>query len=336
MKYLFIAVSILVLNFSFGGVNPVDAEELTYQNPLGNIKDIGDPFIMKTDSGYYMYATSAPNYGFKAWHSDNLVVWRDMGLVYDNRRQEHPWGTGDFWAPEVIEHNGEFYMTFSARTESGSLRIAIAKSESEIGPFIDLNADLVNEAGSYIDGHILEDEGTFYFYYVKDVHENVINSRRLSQILVQEMSEGLDYLVGRPQLVLTPDQDWEHPLRQEAWNEGPFVLKHDNKYYLMYSANMFADPDYGVGYAVSDHPIGPFVKYENNPILQKDLEIGVSGPGHNSVTKGLDDETLYMVYHIHTDPNHPSGNRQMSIDHLYFENGVLKLDGPTMSEQKLY
>lgn len=331
----FILITIVMM-ITFGGVNQVNAEELTYQNPLGRIKNIGDPFIMKTDNGYYMYATSAAGYGFKAWHSENLVDWREQGLVYDNRRQEEPWGTGDFWAPEVIEHDGHFYMTFSARTQEGTLRIGIAKSDSEIGQFVDLNADLVNEAGSYIDGHILKDEGKFYLYYVKDVHDNVINGRRVSQILVQEMSPTLDELVGEPTLVLTPDQDWEHPLRQETWNEGPFVLKHDNLYYLMYSANMFLDPDYGVGYAVADNPMGPFTKYENNPILSKNLEIGVSGPGHNSVTTGLDGETLYMVYHIHADPERPSGNRQMSIDRLYFEDGVLKLDGPTMSEQKLY
>ena len=37
--------------------------------------------------------------------------------------------------------------------------------------------------------------------------------------------------------------------------------------------------------AVADHPLGPYTKQENNPILnyiEKDGEVLVSGPGHNS------------------------------------------------------
>ncbi len=60
----------------------------------------------------------------------------------------------------------------------------------------------------------------------------------------------------------------------------------------MFSANFYASKDYALGYAVSESPIGSFVKSETNPILSKDMENDVSGPRHNSVTDGLDDETL--------------------------------------------
>lgn len=103
----------------------------------------------------------------------------------------------------------------------------------------------------------------------------------------------------------------------------------------MYSANFYAGPDYAIGYAVSDNPMGPFTKSENNPVLSSDVENEISGPGHNSVTVGLDDETLYAVYHIHTYPEHPSGDRRPAIDRLYFEDGELKIDGPTFTQQEL-
>jgi len=40
-----------------------------------------------------------------------------------------------------------------------------------------------------------------------------------------------------------------------------------------------------VGYATADHPLGPFTKADNNPVLQKNIEQGgeVTGTGHNMV-----------------------------------------------------
>ncbi|MFT4414387.1 glycoside hydrolase family 43 protein [Fredinandcohnia humi] len=311
-------------------------ETIAYTNPVGGITNIGDPFVVKDGDMYYMYATSAATIGFRVWQSSNLVDWEDKGLAYDIAEQEEEWATGDFWAPEVVKHNGLFYMTYSARNWDGSLQISVATSENPLGPFKDISTEIIKQEGSYIDGHIFfEDDGTPYFYYVKDCSENIIDGNHVSQIFVQKINEELTELLGEPQLLIQPDQDWEGLHGDYQWNEGPYVLKNDGKYYLMYSANYFASEDYGVGYAVADNPMGPFVKAEENPILTKDLENGISGPGHNSVTVGLDGKTLYTVYHTHTYPESPSGDRQMNIDRLYFEDGKLKIDGPTYTEQKM-
>lgn len=319
-----------------GGCGIINQKTVTYQNPIGKMTDIGDPFVLKDEGKYYMYATSAPGYGFKVWESDNLVNWEDAGLAYDHIDSEERWGIGDFWAPEVIRKDDTYYMTYSARNQKDSLRMAVATSDSPTGPFVDSNPDIIRQEGSYIDGHIFIDEDdTPYLYYVKDNYENVVDGNNVSHIYVQEMADDLLSLVGAPEFLLEPDQEWEDPNGDFQWNEGPFIVKNEKKYYLMYSANFFAGPDYGVGYAVSDHPMGPFEKSESNPILAADLENGISGPGHNSVTVGLDDETLYAVYHIHTDPENPTGDRRPAIDRLYFENGEMKIDGPTSDTQEL-
>ncbi|OCA88316.1 glycoside hydrolase [Bacillus sp. FJAT-27225] len=290
---------------------------------------------MKDGDMYYMYATSAATIGFRVWQSENLVDWEEKGMAYDIAEQSDEWATGDFWAPEVIKHKGQFYMTYSARNQEGSLQISIATSKDPLGPFKDVSTEIVKEEGSYIDGHIFFDDGKPYFYYVKDCSENIIDGYHVSQILVQEMNEELTALTGEPTLLLEPDQEWEGLGGDYQWNEGPFVLKNNGKYYLMYSSNYYASSEYGVGYAVSDSPTGPFVKAEENPILAKDLDNGISGPGHNSVTVGPDGKTLYTVYHTHTYPESPSGDRQMNMDRLYFEDGKLKIDGPTHTEQKI-
>jgi beta-xylosidase len=330
---------VIVLVLAGIGVLLVSMKEektITYTNPVGGMTNIGDPFVLKDGGMYYMYATSAPTIGFRAWQSDNMVDWEEKGLVYDIDRQSNQWATGDFWAPEVIKYNNQFYMTYSARNEKGNLQISIAVSKDPLGPFKDVSTEIIKQEGSYIDGSIfIEDDGTPYFYYVRDCSENIIDGNHVSQILVQKMNSDLTSLIGEPQLLLQPDQEWEGLNDDYQWNEGPFVLKQDSKYYLMYSSNYFASEDYGVGYAVADKPLGPFKKAEENPVLSKDLKKEISGPGHNSVTVGLDGETLYTVYHSHTFPEAPSGDRQMNIDRLYFKDGKLKIDGPSNTEQKI-
>jgi GH43 family beta-xylosidase len=309
---------------------------LTYQNPLP-IKNIGDPFILRAPDGkYYCYATSAPD-GFKAWSSADLVHWTDIGYVY--KRKEDSWGRSDFWAPEVILHNGKYFMHYSARWgKNQSLRIGVATASSPGGPFLDaFNRPMFDFGYAAIDGHVLFDEdGRKYFYYSRDCSENVVDGRHESHLYVAELTDDLVSLKGEPLLITKPEQEWE--IRSGAewrWNEGPFVLKHEDRYYLMYSANFYASRDYSVGYAVSEHPTGPFLKAAHNPVLYS-TDAEISGPGHNSVTTSPDGNELFIVYHTHTDPQRPSGDRQVCIDRMGFrEDGSLYVQGPTHTPQSL-
>src|SRR5699024_8663277 len=97
-------------------------------------------------------------------------------------------------------------------------------------------------------------------------------------------------------------QEWEN-LANKIWTvtEGPTVLKHKGKYYLFYSGNGFRSIYYALGYAVADHPSGPWKKYSGNPILDKDM-IGENGPGHGDF---FQDKTgqFYYVFHTHFSDN---------------------------------
>jgi GH43 family beta-xylosidase len=333
-----LTLGLLMLTIFLTGVFGLEEETVmatTYTNPVGKITDIGDPFVLKHGDKYYLYATSMPTLGFKVWQSANLVDWEEKGLALDSSLKGNRWGMGDFWAPEVVYYQGKFYMTYSARDMDGHLKIALAVSDDPLGPFINLKAPLFDRGMSFIDGHIFIDDGTPYLYYVKDCSENIIDGNHVSQTFVQKMSEDLTELKGEPVLVVEPDQAWEGIYSDWQWNEGPFVLKHEEMYYLMYSANFYASADYAIGYATAPTPLGPWKKYAGNPILEKDLEKGVSGPGHNSVTVSPDGSEYFIIYHTHTYPEHPSGNRTVNIDRLYFEDGILKVAGPTRSPQPL-
>jgi hypothetical protein len=62
-------------------------------------------------------------------------------------------------------------------------------------------------------------------------------------------------LVGEETIVLTNDQEWEGHLI-----EGPWVTCQTGPYWIFYAGNDFGTPAYGIGVAVADHPLGPYVK----------------------------------------------------------------------------
>jgi GH43 family beta-xylosidase len=309
----------------------------TYRNPLP-IRGIGDPFVLKAANGrYYLYPTSAGNEGYKAWTSVDLVNWEEIGFVY--RKTDTSWGYKQFWAPEVVEYQGKYYMYYTARwKEKESLRIGVAVAEQPEGPFRDvLDRPLFDFGYAAIDANVLiDDDGRKYLYYSRDCSEQIIEGRHESHIYGVRLGDDMVSVSGEPVLLAKPDQEWERKSGPDwFWNEGPFVLKRDGIYYLMYSANFYGSKHYAVGYATSSEPLGPFTKYDHNPILSH-IEGAVSGPGHNSAVLSPDGREWFIVYHTHTDLQKGGGNRQVCIDRMHFrEDGSLYVSGPTIDEQPI-
>ena len=114
--------------------------------------------------------------------------------------------------------------------------------------------------------------------------------------------------------------------------EGSYMIKHNGKYYLLYSSGVLHDGTYSVRYAVSDKPLGPFVTPPDHIILQMNEEQTTRGPGHNSVLKFKDKH--YIVYHQHNQP-HEGGAlvfRQTCADLLEFNpDGSIKPGTPTQT-----
>lgn len=318
------------------------AQDSTYTNPVGEFEqygDVADPSVLKYDGKYYLYATSwaSHTYGYKVWESTDLVHWVDKGDAFNRNLPGNGWGQENFWAPEVLHYNGYFYMVYSARASDGKLKIALAKSSDPLGPFTNVKAPLLDDDLACIDGHIFIDyDNTPYLFYVKDCSEHIVNGRHTSEVYVQKLNLNYYMISGEEYLASTPRQQWEIQSGDWRWNEGPHVIKHNDFYYLMYSGNAFNMIEYSVGYSTASDPLGPYTKYENNPILKANLDIGVSGPGHNCVTTSPDGSEIFIVYHAHKDPDNPNGGRTINIDRMCFdEEGNLYVNGPTRSPQPM-
>lgn len=288
-----------------------------YRNPL----IVGaDPFVLAYGGRYYLYATNASD-GFRVYTSRDMAQWQDMRYCL---KKGDVIGERWFWAPEVMERDRTFYMVYVADEH-----LAIAKADSPLGPFVQSEKKWLSEEKA-IDGHFFaDDDGTVYLYYVRFDGGNVIYVSKMNEDLSGFDEENEKFL-------FRADEEWE--LRDCEVVEGPFVLKHKEKYYLTYSANHTRSEDYAIGYAVSDSPLGPFEKYENNPILCKTAD--VNGTGHHSFTRSIDGKELICVYHCHYS-KFEFQPRMVCIDRADFEagesgNDILMIHGPTTTIQKAF
>jgi len=110
-------------------------------------------------------------------------------------------------------------------------------------------------------------------------------------IVAQRLASDGRALVGERVELLENDQPWEGHLI-----EGPWVTRQLGRYWMFYAGNDFANPAYGIGVAVADALLGPYVK-QPGPLLRSTSEW--LAPGHASVAPGLDGrpQLFFHAYH---------------------------------------
>jgi hypothetical protein len=125
-------------------------------------------------------------------------------------------------------------------------------------------------------------------------------------------------LVGEDRLVLANDLEWEGHLI-----EGPWVTRQQGRYWLFYAGNDFATPAYGIGVAVADHPLGPYVK-QPEPLLRSTRSWWA--PGHASVAPGLDGEPQLFFHAFFPGTGGYNAFRALLTTRLRFGPGGVELD----------
>lgn len=269
----------------------------TYSNPV--IPEIGpaDPAVIFYQGKYYMYPTG-DNISYHVYTSYDLVNWTKGSRVFQ------PGGI-NVWAPDVFYNSadGKFYLYYTANWKIG---VAVANKPDET--FVNKGI-LIYDA---IDAHLFQDDdGKRYLYFVRT------NLSGGFKIFVREMANLLE-LTGNSKLIIEPTETWER--RNANITEGPWMIKHEGLYYLLYSGSAANSQYYGVGYATANNPFGPFTKYTGNPIVKGGA--GIYGPGHGAVIKDAAGE-LWHVYHQKRGPS-VAWDRFICIDPLRFDSeGVL-------------
>ncbi len=276
----------------------------TYVNPVWP-DYFADPFVLRVGEDYYAYGTGNPaarlgGLEFEVLHSRDLVTWRSIGGALEPLPDP---ALTDYWAPEVAEHDGRFWMYFSAGTGDVGQRLRVAVADQPQGPFRDCDVQLTPDEPFSIDAHPFRDrDGGWYLFYAVD---RLDGDRVGTSIVVDRLVE-MTRLAGAPSPVVLPSADWqifkrgrEMYGRTYDWHtcEGPFVVPHDGRYFCLYSGGPWEAETYGVSYVVGDSPTGPWqAPAVEGPVVLTTVPGQVVGPGHNSVVRGPDGRE-WVVYH---------------------------------------
>lgn len=358
-----------------------DGKTFEYDNTLwymNNLKDVPlpDPFVFAEDDTYYIVGTSDRNINVvDCYVTTDFVNYEVYEGIYDPSQYEGWEGENpEVYAPEIYLFDGVYYMYYSANDKDNIRRCSVVVANNPLGPYKPLvnkevdglnNPLFVNPKDTKtraLDTTIFtDDDGKMYMYYT--VTNKIRNMTNNTQYIVGvELIKPYlpDWSTYKPLVIPgTVDSESEEILLEwETYRdnkvkiaEAPFMIKSGGKYYLTYSVNGCWNKYYNVCYAVSDSPLGKFVKPYEEGKLWTNLFMGYpgtndsestifnqwigysSGTGHHSFFYAGDE--LMISYHAHKNRNWDSKQfteRYFAIDYVHIdENGKPFCNGPTYS-----
>ena len=292
---------------------------MTYTNPIITFSSAADPTVIRTDEGFYLYATQTNSYWIPIYFSKDLVNWEFKRSAF--RKATRPTedvlpGGGAFWAPEIRYINGKYVLYFSwAKWGDGSISYtAVATSDSPVGDFLNAKPLLITDdfGSNCIDQFYYEEDskkymfvGSFNGIYVTELTDDGLSVKR-----------GAD---GKPVL--------KKQVCGRAF-EGTNIYKKGKYYYLFASINNCCpnngmDSKYKVVVGRSENLLGPYVDRKGKDMLDNSWELVLEGdgetffgPGHNSIIIPDDAGTDWMIYHSYVKENGAVGGRLGMLDRI--------------------
>jgi xylan 1,4-beta-xylosidase len=288
--------------------------EVFYQNPV-IAGDHPDPSIIRVGKDYWATCTSSA-WGplFPLLHSKDLVNWEQTGAVLPHRPD---WATGDFWAPEISEFDGKFFVYFVGRQHNGRLSVAVATADKPGGPYTDHGPIIAQDDGSIDPAPVADTNGVRYLIWKEDG-----NSRgQPTPIWLQRLNGDGTKLIDEPHELIRNDAAWEGGVV-----EGPYILRRNGWFYLFYSGNGCCGVgcNYALGVARSRSLFGPWQKNPANPILAGNETWKC--PGHGSIVQD-EQGRCFFLYHAYSTKGSVFTGREGMLDEVKFGAD----DWPTMN-----
>ncbi len=217
------------------------------------LNDDGDHFDMRD---YHVFSLD-----------ESLEKVTDHGKALDVK--DVKWAERQMWAPDAAEKDGKYYLYFPAKNGQGVFHIGAAVAESPEGPFI---AEDTHIEGTFsIDPAVYQDGENYYLYfggiwggqlqrwrngeYGEDIYPQDDQPSLMPQMA--KLANDMVSLEEEPREVLIIDEHGQPLLAgdtERRYFEGPWVHKHNSKYYLSYSTG----DTHKIVYATSESPYGPF------------------------------------------------------------------------------
>jgi len=293
------------------------AQEKKFTNPI--LPSGADPWVIYKD-GYYYYTNSTGR---------NLVIWKTKSVVdMQNAQRKVVWVppvgmsySKELWAPEIHYINHKWYMYFAADDGSNAHHrlyvIENPSSDPTLGKwaFKGQVGDETNKWG--IDASVFENKDKLYLIW--SGWEGDANGEQ--DIFIAQLKDPCTISSKRVR-VSAPIYEWErngdlHDTGNPAHvnvNEGPEILKHGDKIFLIYSASGCWTDNYALGMLTANDGSNLLDsaswKKSPAPVFKQSPENGVFATGHNSFFKSPDGKQDWILYHANNQPGEGCGNKR--------------------------
>ncbi len=330
---------------------------LPYCNPVYP-HDFADPFVWTDGRRYYAIGTgrgdasgAAASHVFPLLESADLVHWRDAGRAL---LRGDPALGDTFWAPEVAEHAGQWFLYYSVGFGDRRHQLRVAVAQHPLGPYLDAaqltDPDVVPFA---IDPHpFRDDDGRWYLFHARDFLADdgaappaPAQAVRVGTALVVQALQTMTQLAQGPVHTVARAQfDWQRFAADRPmyggvhdWHtlEGPCVVKEHGRYWCLYSGGCWQDQSYGVDFVSAASVLGPWADdgAHSGPRVLHTVPGHVIGPGHCSVVARIGSpQARVIAYHAW---GADGLARRMCIDPLRIAPDGPQRSGPSWTPQQL-
>jgi GH43 family beta-xylosidase len=305
-----ITKNLLIVAFCIG------ANAQTFTNPLLNSG--ADPWILYR-AGYYYYMNTTGN---------NLTIWKTRSIgdlkTAEKKLVWTPPPAGpdshDVWAPELHLINGKWYIYFAADSGSNEThRIFVIENSSPdplMGEWV-FKGKLADASDKWaIDPTVFEDRGKLYAAWSgwqgdENGTQNIYIARLKNPWTVE----------GKRVKVSSSQYPWEkvgdlpsgNPPHVDV-NEGPEILRHDDKIFLIYSASGCWTDYYELGMltaSANGNLLNPASwRKTSHPVFREAPDAHAYGTGHNAFFKSPDGKQDWILYHANPEPNEGCGGHR--------------------------
>lgn len=258
--------------------------------------DFADPSVIKGADLYYATGTSSewePH--FPIYTSTDLLNWKQIGYAFNKNPD---WTSGSFWAPELFYNNNTYYLYYTARRKSDGIScIGVATSTNPAKGFKD-HGILLETGKEAIDAFVYKDGKQLYITW-----KAYGLDKRPIEILGSTISANGLKVTGKPFMLLRDDAG--------KGIEGQALVKRNGFYYLFYSAGACCGRacDYNVSVARAKSVKGPYVKFNDNPILFETDDWKCTG--HGTLVKFKDGKDYYLYHAYNKSSNVYTGRQGM-------------------------
>ncbi len=311
------------------GFHKSASSEQTITNPL--LPAGPDPWVTSRN-GYYYYMNTTGH---------SLVIWktRHIGDLKTAKKKViwTPPAEGsyshDIWAPELHFLSEKWYVYFAAdagTNHSHRLWVLENPSSDPLQGTWTLKGKLNTPSDRWaIDGSVFENHGKLYLVWSGWAgDENGTQSIYLAQMSNPWTVEGKRIIVSTPTYPwekigdrpdnranreANPGANTDEPLHIDV-NEGPEVLQHGDKVFLIYSGSACWTNFYELGMvqasASSDLMDPASWTKAPLPVFWESPEAHAYGTGHNGFFKSPDGKQDWIIYHANSEPNQGCGQKR--------------------------